>query len=346
MTVSSYNDFDPLEEIIIGTARGYHLPPADSSLRHFFQIDDDTTDPAEVRLLDRAVSEAEEDLNAFAETLTGLGVTVRRPDPAGLGDPVAMPGWTAEASHALMPRDCLLVIGSTVIEAPMPVRARYAETFPYRDLLSEYFEGGARWLAAPRPRLAESTYRYTDEGPVLAEHEPLFDAANMIRCGTDVFFNVSNTGNRFGARWLARVLGDAYTVHEISICDDHVGTTLQLLKPGVLLANAGRLRPDDIPAPLRTWKTLWFSEPADDGYALAWPRASTWIGMNIVSVDRDTIIVPAAQIGLMRLLEKEGFSTIPLPYRHGRTFGGGFHCCSLDVRRRGPLESFLSGPNR
>lgn len=341
MTVSSYTDFDPLEEIVVGTARGYHLPPADASIRHFFGVGDDELDPSEGARLRQAADEAEEDLDAFARTLTSLGVRVRRPDPEGLGELIAMPGWESEASHALMPRDCLLVIGDTVIEAPMPVRARYAETFPYRNLLSGYFEEGARWLAAPRPRLPEGSYRYEDDAPVLDEREPLFDAANIIRCGTDVFFNVSNTGNRFGARWLARALGDAYTVHEISICDDHVGTTLHLLRPGVLLANAGRLGAQDIPEPLRSWKTLWFADPADDGYALAWPRASTWIGMNIVSVDHDTVIVPEAQTGLARLLEKEGFTAVPVPFRHGRTFGGGFHCCSLDVRRQGGLESYL-----
>ncbi|MFG1999005.1 glycine amidinotransferase [Spirillospora sp. NPDC048911] len=341
--VSSYNDFDPLEEIVVGTANAYHLPPVDTSLRHFFQLDDtgDGSDRADAARLARVIEETEEDLAAFTTALTELGVRVRRPDPAGLGERVAQPGWEAEANHALMPRDCLLVVGSTVVEAPMPVRARYAETFPYRGLLAEYFEAGARWLAAPRPRLPEDTYLFTPDGPVLAENEPLFDGANVIRCGADLFFNVSNTGNRLGARWLARAVGGDFTVHEISICDDHVGTTLHLLRPGLLLANAGRLGPDDIPAPLRSWKTLWFDDPADDGYGLDWARASTWIGMNIVSVDRETVIVPAAQNGLVRQLEKEGLTVVPVPYRHGRTFGGGFHCCSLDVRRRGSLESYL-----
>ncbi|MEU5881904.1 glycine amidinotransferase [Spirillospora sp. NPDC047279] len=352
--VSSYNDFDPLEEIVVGTANGYHLPAVDTSLRHFFQIRDGGPELAErvdAARLARVVEETEEDLAAFSAALIELGVRVRRPEPwaapTGLGEPVALPGWESTANHALMPRDCLLVVGSTVIEAPMPVRARYAETFPFRELLIEYFAAGARWLAAPRPQLADDTYRYAPDGrPVLAETEPLFDAANVIRCGTDLFFNVSNTGNRLAARWLARALGDGFTVHEIEISDDHVGTTLHLLRPGLLLANAGRLGPGDVPAPLRSWKTLWFDEPADDGHGLDWPRASTWIGMNVVSVDRETVIVPEAQTGLMRLLEKEGLTVVPVPYRHGRTFGGGFHCCSLDVRRRGVLESYVEGRRR
>jgi N-dimethylarginine dimethylaminohydrolase len=222
------------------------------------------------------------------------------------------------------------------------MRARYAETFPYRGLLREYFASGAGWLAAPRPRLPDETYQYDEAGiPVLGELEPLFDAANIIRCGRDLFYNVSNTGNRLGAAWLARILGPDYHVHEMAICGDHVGTTLHVLKPGVLLANAGRLNPDSIPGPLRGWKTLWFDDPQDDGFGFGWPRASTWIGMNILSVDEETVIVPQAQAGLAKLLESAGFTVILVPYRHGRTFGGGFHCCTLDVRRVGELTSYL-----
>lgn len=340
--VSSYNDFDPLEEIVIGSARDYHVPAMDVSLKHFFEPPPEhvheRVDPG---TLARIIEETEEDLRGLADVLTGLGVTVRRPEPVAQGRPISLLDWSTTANHALMPRDCLLVVGSTLIEAPMPVRSRYTETFPYRGLLREYFTAGTRWLAAPRPQLTDDTYEFTPSGPVLAEFEPLFDAANVIRCGRDVFVNVSNTANRLGAAWLARVLGPDHVVHEISICADHVGTTLQVLRPGVLLANASRLAPDDIPQPLRRWKTLWFDEPRDDGFGLSWPRASVWISMNILSVDHDTVIVPAGQDGLASLLEKEGFTAIPVPYRHGRTFGGGFHCCSLDVRRRGHLESYV-----
>lgn len=341
--VRSFNDFGKLQEIVVGSAEGFHFPPNDESIKHFFTPPPEfESEVVSTDTLARVVAETEEDLQVLAGTLDELGVRVRRPDRVDHNRPISLLEWASTANHALMPRDCLLVVGETVIEAPMAVRARYAETFPFRGLLREYFDDGARWMAAPKPQLPAETYRYDEAGePVLAELEPLFDAANIIRCGRDLFFNVSNTGNRFGAAWLARVLGAEYRVHEMSICADHVGTTLHVLKPGVLLANAGRLDPDRIPAPLRGWKTLWFDNPQDDGFGFGWPRASTWIGMNILSVDEETVIVPQAQDGLAKLLESAGFTAIPVPYRHGRTFGGGFHCCSLDVRRAGELTSYL-----
>jgi N-dimethylarginine dimethylaminohydrolase len=341
--VRSFNDFDKLQEIVVGSAEGFNFPAIDTSIAHFFGPPPGSESEAvSADTLARVVAETEEDLQVLVDTLNEWGVRVRRPDRADHSRPISVLDWASTANHALMPRDSLLIVGEKVIEAPMAVRARYTETFPYRRLLREYFDGGADWLAAPRPQLPDETYQYDKAGtPVLGELEPLFDAANIIRCGRDLFYNVSNTGNRLGAAWLARILGPDYRVHEMAICADHVGTTLQLLKPGVLLANAGRLDRDSIPAPLRGWKTLWFDDPQDDGFGFEWPRASTWIGMNILSVDEETIIVPRAQDGLAKLLESAGFIVIPVPYRHGRTFGGGFHCCTLDVRRAGDLTSYL-----
>lgn len=343
MTVlSSFNDFNRLQEIVLGSALGAHTPASELSLTHFFQPPaGHENERVSADRLRQVIEQTEEDMAELAHVLESFQVTVRRPDSLHRNERVAMPGWTAETMYALMPRDCLLVVGSTVIEAPMPNRSRYCETFPFRGLLREYFDGGANWLAAPRPQLADSTYLFTETGPVLAEDEPLFDAANVIRCGADIFYNVSNTGNRLGARWLANVLGPSFRVHEMSICDDHVGTTIQLLRPGVLIANSGRLQPQDIPAPLRSWKTLWFENPADDGFGFEWPRASVWVGMNTLSVDEETVIVPDNQVSLRKMLEAEGFVVVPVRFRHGRTFGGGFHCCSLDVRRSGGQESYV-----
>ncbi|MEK2495105.1 inosamine-phosphate amidinotransferase 1 [Kitasatospora purpeofusca] len=340
--VWSTNDWDPLEEIILGTARGLTPPPVDVSLRHFFEPPADAhREKVRADRLLRVVEETEEDLHDLAELLDRAGVTVRRPQPLKPESWFSAPGWASVAMHALMPRDCLLVVGDRIIEAPMAMRARYFDTLPFRRELNAYFEDGAVWLSAPKPELVDSTYVYEHGRSVVSENEPLFDGANVLRCGRDVFFNVSNTGNRKGAEWLRRVLGSEYRVHEMSICSDHVGTTLHILRPGLLLANAGRLSQDMIPAPLRSWRTIWVDEPEDDGYAFSWARASVWIGMNILALGPDKVVVPSNQTRIMRQLEAAGVEPVPARFRHGRTVGGGFHCCSLDTRRSGELGDYL-----
>ena len=43
----------------------------------------------------------------------------------------------------------------------------------------------------------------------------------------------------------------------------------------------------------------------------------------------------------MKLLEREGLDVIPLKLRHSKLLGGGPHCVTLDVRRRGTLERYF-----
>jgi glycine amidinotransferase len=343
-TISSYQDWGRLKEIILGSPANLTLPTIDRSLEHFFEPPvlavEERIDTAR---MERVKQEMEEDFLALAAVLEARGVVVRRPDPIALDTECVTPHWRGQQSHALMPRDCLAVIGNNLIEAPMPARARFFESMSFRPLVREYFEGGANWISAPRPVLTDEVYQFDASAPwpTLAEHDPLFDAANLIRCGKDVFFNISNTGNQAGYRWLKRVLGSSFNVHPISICSDHVGTTIHLLCPGVILANASRLDINDIPSQLRHWKIIWFDKPLDDGYGFDWPRASVWIGMNILSLDENTVIVPSNQEHLIRQLEHHQFDVIPVRFRHGRTVGGGFHCCSLDVRREGDNISYL-----
>jgi N-dimethylarginine dimethylaminohydrolase len=343
MTVSTFTDWETLREIVVGSPLGANMPALDISGRHFSgRSGDEPPELIPTGVLQRVVEETAEDLEDLCVALEAEDVVVRRPAEVLHTAPIGVGGWWTTGTHALMPRDSLLVVGDLLVEAPMPVRSRYAEIAALRPLIREYAVTGARWVAAPRPFLPDETYRYTDNGePVLAELEPLFDAANVLRCGRDVFFNISNTGNHLGSAWLAHTLGDGYRLHEMSLCDDHVGTTVHLLRPGLLLANASRLTPDTMPEELKGWDVLWVEDIADDGYAFGWPRASRWIGMNILSLDANTVIVPEGQRGLVELLERKGLCVIPVRFRHGRTWGGGFHCCTVDVRRDGKLESYL-----
>jgi len=54
------------------------------------------------------------------------------------------------------------------------------------------------------------------------------------------------------------------------------------------------------------------------------------------------VVVDSHQTGLIALLESKGMEVIPLKLRHSRMMGGGFHCVTLDTRRRGTMESYFS----
>ena len=167
-------------------------------------------------LADGGFEAAQKDLDEFVDILEAEGVTVRRPTPYDFSKPYSTPDFEIDSGcYALMPRDVLLVIGDQIIEAPMGARSRYHENHAYKPLCKEYFGKGARWVSAPRPQLGDESYvegfvAPTEGEPmrtILTESEPLFDAADAIKCGRDIFVAQSSCCNRFGIEWLAAAPG-------------------------------------------------------------------------------------------------------------------------------------------
>ena len=62
--------------------------------------------------------------------------------------------------------------------------------------------------------------------------------------------------------------------------------------------------------------------------------ASSWIGMNFLSLDKNTIVVDEIQIKLIKLLEKMKFNVIPIKFSNSYFLKGGLHCCTLDTIRK------------
>ncbi len=48
----------------------------------------------------------------------------------------------------------------------------------------------------------------------------------------------------------------------------------------------------------------------------------------------------ASQPTLIKALKDWGFDPIPCPFLAYGPFGGAFHCATLDIRRRGTLQSY------
>lgn len=75
-----------------------------------------------------------------------------------------------------------------------------------------------------------------------------------------------------------------------------------------------------------------------------WPMyfCSPWVSMNVLSLDPHTVVVESHEHALIDLLGESGFRVIPLDFRHVYSFGGSFHCVTVDLRRRGALARYLS----
>jgi N-dimethylarginine dimethylaminohydrolase len=346
--VWSCNEWDQLEEVIVGNPLNARFPTPDRSTQVAEFPDRSLAEIPRGAFPQQVIEETEEDLNEFARILEGLGVVVRRPQTWPHDARFSTIHWESHGYYNYCPRDILLVIGDQIIETPNVIRSRAQETFSYRTLLIDYMKSGAKWYSAPKPMLLDSLFEGVDlDKPTPRNDEPAFDAANVLRFGRDLIYLVSATGNELGGHWLQSILGEQYRVHFLKdvYFGSHIDSTLVALRPGLVLVNPARLNDDTLPKILKQWKVIYSpllenTERYKADY-LSKCIGSDWIDMNAFSVNPNLVAVDRNQPSLMRLLEKEGLDVIPLQLRHSKLLGGGAHCVTLDVRRTGQLQRYF-----
>ena len=339
--MSCNNDWDQLQEIIVGTADYASIPePNISTLKcQFPEYKEEYIKKHTGLLPAQIIDEQNEDLEKLCDVLKKLGVLVHRPNTVHADKETVSPTWRGKNWHYHCPRDLTLIVGKTIIETHSPIWNRQFETWGYREIFTELFNQGYNWIKAPVPMLFNENYREDTKGiPSLYNKEILFEAANCVRVNNDILYQVSNTGNENGAKWLQRVLGNDYKIHLAKNLYSyaHLDSTIVPLREGLVLYNASRVTPDNEPELFKSWDKIWIYEcvgPQKAPYNLPW-GASEWIGMNLLSISQDIAIVDIKQKEIHDKLNAFGIETIPLELRHDRIISGGFHCVTLDLKRK------------
>lgn len=297
------------------------------------------------------VRRAQAELDGFIRLLEAEGVTVRRPDIVDHRTRFRTPAWSSCGFCDACPRDGFLVVGDEIIETPMCWRSRHFEADAYRRLFKAYFRAGAGWIAAPRPQLPDALfdadYRIPAPGEpmryIVTEFEPVFDAADFVRCGRDLFVTRSNVTNLAGIEWLRRHLAPrGFRIHQIpSLCRQpmHIDSSFMPLAPGRVLVNPDYVDLEALPPLLKRWEVLVAPrpDPVDDIMAKI-SMCSAWTSINVLMLDERRVVVDVSQPTLHRALRGWGFEPMPIPFLAYGPFGGAFHCATLDIRRRGTLQ--------
>ena len=304
--INSYNEWDPLEAIIVGSATAANWPMTDPVFAEEARNSLWTESPAPSGSVPQLiVDEANKELDILSETIARYGATVYRPKPMDFVERKGM--------YNYCPRDRLLVAGNTVVDCNMMYPCRNQEIENYYRLL-----GDARNIYT-MPR----------------DQDMVLDAANICRLGDTWVFLESASGNRAAYDWLCRKFRNI----TIELCNFysgvHIDSTITPLREGLVLLNANRVNEGNCPRAFKDWEKIYITEDqivAQDFYQ--YPYASKWIAMNMLALDPETVIIDAAQTQLINILKTKGIDSIPLTLSHSRTLGGGFHCVTLDTRRK------------
>lgn len=137
------------------------------------------------------------------------------------------------------------------------------------------------------------------------------------------------------------------------------------LKPGFVLLNEARVNAHNCPSMFERWDKLYFGDVAPvpeeelefhrDVRLAAFEKlkalgvnntlghmSSPWAGLNVLSIDEETVLVHDRQKSLIGRLEQHGFTVVPIRMRHCYTMLGALHCTTLDLVRESSLEDYCS----
>lgn len=298
-TIHSFNEWDLLQTVVVGSAQGANWP------RDLMDVETAWTETPipQGPVSQWIVDEAERELDELARVLESLDVEVLRPRPR---DFVATNGM-----YNYCPRDRLLIVGDTVVVPQMMMPCRNQEV----ECLDFVLEGAERVLYMPEV----SGMR--------------LDAANVTRLGDTLLMLESQSGTKSAAEWLQQ----QFPYLTVETCNfysgAHIDSTIVPLREGLVMLNASRVLEHNCPKVFQDWEKIWVHDVIPREFH-KYPYASKWIGMNMLVVDPNCVIVDALQTSLIDELTQRRFYVIPMTLTHSRTLGGGFHCVTLDLRRR------------
>eukprot|EP00929_Paragymnodinium_shiwhaense_P120127 TRINITY_DN92010_c0_g1_i1.p1 TRINITY_DN92010_c0_g1~~TRINITY_DN92010_c0_g1_i1.p1 ORF type:complete len:419 (+),score=32.38 TRINITY_DN92010_c0_g1_i1:75-1259(+) len=378
--VNRWNDFDPLEEIVLGVADGACFPPPEPACQSEFN-DQYTKYGAKMShpfsdylawptgpKLKKFIDKANEELNGMKELLEGEGVTVHRPDSTlcDFEKAIQTPDFTSPNGYcAVCPRDVVMTVGNEIVEATMCKRSRYFEYRPLRPLIKGYFDRDPRmiWTAAPKPLMRESSFSqgfwtWTQEERIarmhqyeycLSEEEVMFDAADCLLLGDTMFVQQSMVTNLAGIRWLRRHFApkgiEVRTLHfPYDLYPSHIDCTFVAVRPGLVLTNPERPPVEKEMSIFKQndWRLVDVPQYSTEREHPVFCQSSRWLSMNVLSITPNKVVVEEGERALISFLEQEhGFDVCTLPYRNVFEFGGSLHCSTWDVRRRGGKANYF-----
>jgi hypothetical protein len=334
--VSTKNEYGQLRSVILGRPEGANWPTGDIYFDRMCQLSTYPKKLIKGPVPEEIIAETRDDLLYMRDILEDHDVKVYRPEIKDYTKSVTHYQYITNGMHSYSARDLLLSVGDMVIECPTPFISRYQEFEAYDVIKQEAMRDGCRWIAAPRARMepAECAVKGVPVKIHLTERYPIFDAANVLKFDDKLLYMKSSTANQAGADWLQKVVG---TEFEVIVWDKvyahaHIDSTLISLKKDLILINGSRVTSTDrLPKFLRQHRKIWVNEMAEREF-YQFPYASKWIGMNILTIDEDTVMIDPKQKQLKKQIGTE-MNILDVPLKHSRTLGGGHHCVTCDLER-------------
>ena len=181
----------------------------------------------------------------------------------------------------------------------------------------------------------------------ITEEVPIFDAANILIVNDkQLLYLTSISGNYHGLLTFKEAMKNNHGMEVLPVSNVysglHIDSTICILNDEQLLYCAERIDFDSVYGIMRNcgyknksgYIPVMYNDMHDVGlFARDQDFASVYIGMNLLSISKDTVVVEEKQTNLIKKLEANGFNCITVSYPHMRSMGGGIHCTTLPLSR-------------
>ncbi|KAM4064612.1 lysine amidinotransferase [Hirsutella rhossiliensis] len=249
--LSAEDEWSPLKAVIVGRAEGSAFPSEPSRMmkatmpvEHLANFRQSNPFPADI------IAKAQEELDHLAAILQALGIRVYRPKEINW---LKVGGYTGA-----MPRDGLMTVGHTIIEAPFAWKCRRHEIqLAYADILDELISSGSfRVCRAPLIVGEDTLYDHVVDSTATSNggtknkqwainnSRPAFDAADFMRFGKTIIGQLSHVTNLKGVQYLQALVSNSYCVEILATTDEHamhIDATILPLRKGLLVYNPERV---------------------------------------------------------------------------------------------------------
>ncbi|NBM16020.1 amidinotransferase [Streptomyces sp. GC420] len=253
-----------------------------------------------------------EQVEGLARFLAGRGVVVHRPRELTENELRAYEDG-GQFSMQTFVRDPMLVVGDHVVETALRLPARFKERFGLRPVFEAAEARGARFSVMPPP----APVPVPDLG---GARGPFLEGGDVLLMGRDILVGCGRGGaasDPAGARWLARLLGDGYRVHEVPLVEQviHLDDGLTAVREGLAVVCREQFT-DGLPAPVADWELIEVG---------LWEAVNLLAGNSLVLGPGEVLVDERLPV-LAEALTARNVTVHTLPYDAVTPFAGGFRC--------------------
>lgn len=308
-SVYAHDEWSPLKSVIVGRAGRACFPFAPMPMieatmprQHVGAFTRQNPFPPEL------IAKAEAELDMFASLLEKEGVKVYRP--------VKNIDWQVREGYTgAMPRDGLMSVGSTLIEACFAWPSRSCEIeVAFSTILEQLaLDPDVNIVRRPKNSFAntlldnvESSCKNGNSNQngrqwVINNSRPAFDAADFMRFGKTIIGQYSHVTNQDGVDYVRENLPKGYKIEMLDVTDEcamHIDATILPLRQGLLVYNPYKVTKQSLKkhAVLAEWnlRPYPFDPQPRDNPPLY--MTSPWLCLNALVLDGERMFVEASDL--------------------------------------------------